>query len=118
MMNGRADLSAILPDGNEYEFWEEDCTYTRTLYVDGSDPVSSDDNDGSESAPFRTISRAAALAVPGTKVLIRGGLYRGCVRPAQGGTDPSHMICYEAYPGEDVYIRASDEVTQFEKSTG
>ena len=42
------DLSAILPDGNEYEFWEEDCTYTKTLYVDCSNPASSDDNDGSE----------------------------------------------------------------------
>ena len=70
------DLSAILPDGNEYEFWEEDCTYTKTLYVDCSNPASSDDNDGSESAPFKTINRAAALAQPGTKVLIRGGYLR------------------------------------------
>ena len=112
------DLSAILPDGNEYEFWEEDCKYTQTLYVDGSNPASSDDNDGSENAPFKTINKAAALAQPGTKVLIRGGIYRECVRPAQGGTDPAHMICYEAYPGEEVYVRASDEVTEFEKSTG
>ena len=118
MTTCKQDLSAILPDGNEYEFWEEDCTYTRTLYVDGSNPASSDDNDGSEGAPFRTVNRAAAAAQPGTKVLIRGGIYRECVRPAQGGTDPAHMICYEAYPGEAVYIRASDEVTQFEKSTG
>ena len=112
------DLSAILPDGNEYEFWEEDCKYAQTLYVDGSNPSSSDDNDGSKNAPFKTINKAAALAQPGTKVLIRGGIYRECVRPAQGGTDPAHMICYEAYPGEEVYVRASDEVTKFEKSTG
>lgn len=112
------DLSAILPDGNEYEFWEEDCKYVQTLYVDGSNPASSDDNDGSKNAPFKTINKAAALAQPGTKVLIRGGIYRECVRPSQGGTDPAHMICYEAYPGEEVYVRASDEVTKFEKSTG
>ena len=57
MTTCKQDLSAILPDGNEYEFWEEDCTYTRTLYVDGSNPASSDDNDGRESAPLRRRSR-------------------------------------------------------------
>ncbi len=118
MMNGRADLSAILPDGREFDFWEEDCTYTHILYVDCQDPAASDENDGSKDAPFQTISRAAALASPGTKILIRAGIYRECVRPAAGGTDPTHMISYEAYPGEEVCIRASEEVTDFSESTG
>ena len=38
------DLSAILPDGNEYEFWEEDCKYAQTLYVDGSQVSSCEHN--------------------------------------------------------------------------
>ena len=28
------DLSAILPDGTSFEFWETDCAYTRELHVD------------------------------------------------------------------------------------
>ena len=43
------------------------------------DPKASDDNDGSEGAPFKTINCAAAEARPGTKVLIRGRIYRKCV---------------------------------------
>ena len=55
----RTDLSSILPDGRSYEFWETDQAWERELFVNGSDPAASDDNDGSESAPFKTISRAA-----------------------------------------------------------
>ena len=117
-MAGKRDLMAILPDGSDFEFWEEDASYTNTLYVDCKDPAASDENDGSESAPFKTINRAAALAQPGTRVLIREGIYRECVDPQRGGTDPAHMISYEAYPGEKVCIRASEIVTQFEKSSG
>ena len=82
------DSSSILPDGRSYEFWETDPVWERELFVDGSDPVASDDNDGSESAPFRTISRAAQCAEPGTRVRIHAGTYRECVSPAVGGTDP------------------------------
>ena len=32
------DLSAILPDGTSFEFWEEDCTYTRELHVNCAAP--------------------------------------------------------------------------------
>ena len=43
------------------------------------DPKASDDNDGSEGAPFKMINCAAAEARPGTKVLIRGRIYRESV---------------------------------------
>ncbi len=117
-MDGKKDLTSILPDGSMFEFWEEQPVYDRTLYVDRNHPEASDENDGSETAPFLTINRAAAVAEPGTRVLIHGGVYRECVRPAKGGTDPSHMISYEAFPGEEVCIRASEEVTDFKESTG
>lgn len=112
------DLSAILPEGNSFDFWEKACEYTRFLYVDGQNPAASDDNDGSETAPFRTIGRAAREAVPGTKVVIRPGIYRECVQPACGGTDAEHMVCYEASGEGKVIIRASEQVTSFEASTG
>ena len=112
------DLTARLPDGRLFAFWEKDCVYTRTLYVDGAHPAASDDNDGSEARPFKTIQRAADEAAPGTRVRIHAGLYRECVRPRLGSTDPEHMICYEAFGDGPVILRASEEVTRFSPSAG
>ena len=112
------ELSALLPDGSSYEFWEEEPIFDRVLFVNGSDPKASDDNDGSAAAPFRTIGKAAASATPGTRVRIHAGIYRECVKPEQGGTDPKHMISYEAFGDGDVIIRASEEVTEFIPSEG
>ena len=114
----RKDLSAILPDGSTYEFWEKDPVWEQELFVSNTDPAASDDNDGSAERPFRTIGKAAAAAVPGTRVRIHAGIYRECVKPAQGGTDPEHMISYEAFGDGDVIIRASEEVTEFIPSEG
>lgn len=113
-----SDFSALLPEGNTFHFWEQPCTYTHFLHVDPFSPAASDENDGSENAPFKTINKAASLATPGTKVIIHGGIYRECVKPLQGGTDPEHMICYEAAEGEQVIIRASEEVNSFSVSQG
>ena len=114
----KSDPSAILPDGRSFEFWETEPVWDRELFVSCTDPNASDDNDGSEKAPFRTISRAAQLAAPGTRVRIHAGLYRECVKPAAGGTDPAHMISYEAYGDGKVTVSASEEVTDFIPSEG
>ena len=112
------NLSAVLPDGSLYPFWEKETSWEREIHVSAEDPAASDDNDGSMQAPFRTISRAAKEAVPGTRIRIHAGLYRECVKPAMGGTDAEHMISYEAFgDGEDV-VRASEEVTDFIPSEG
>ena len=113
-----SEQSAILPDGTPFDFWETEPVWEKELHVNAGDPRASDENDGSASAPFRTISRAACEAVPGTRVLIHGGLYREHVRPAKGGTDPAHMISYEAYGDGDVIIRASEQATGFVPSEG
>ena len=110
--------SALLPDGSTYEFWETEPVWERELFVDGSSPAASDENDGSEAHPFRTINRAAQEATPGTRVRIHAGLYRECVKPAMGGTDPEHMISYEAFGDGDVVISASEEVKDFIPSEG
>ncbi|MCR5475014.1 MAG: right-handed parallel beta-helix repeat-containing protein [Lachnospiraceae bacterium] len=117
-MTNNNDLTAILPDGTGFEFWEKDCSYDRTLYVACDDQNASDDNDGSINAPFKTIGRAAEQVRPSTKVIIRGGIYRECITPAAGGSDSDHMVSFEAYPGEQVIIRASEQVTDFSKSSG
>jgi len=112
------DPSALLPDGSSFEFWEKDPVWTRELFVSASDPNASDENDGSEARPFRTIGRAAALAEAGTRVRIHAGVYRECVSPARGGTDPEHMISYEAFGDGEVILSASEPVTDFIPSEG
>ena len=114
----KQDLSALLPDGRSFDFWEKETAWTRELHVDANNPAASDENDGSEARPFRTIGRAAAEAEPGTRVLIHAGLYRECVKPARGGTDPEHMISYEAFGGGTVTVSASEQVTDFIQSEG
>ena len=114
----KPDLSAILPDGRPFDFWEKETAWTRELHVHMNHPAASDTNDGSADAPFRTIGRAAAEATPGTRVLIHAGLYRECVKPARGGTDPEHMISYEAFGDGEVIVSASEQVTEFKPSEG
>ena len=112
------NLTSLLPDGNSFEFWEKAPVWNREIHVNPADPKASDGNDGSAAAPLATISRAAELAEPGTRVRIHAGLYRECVSPARGGTDPEHMISYEAYGDGKVILRASEEVTEFIPSEG
>ncbi|MFP4016295.1 MAG: right-handed parallel beta-helix repeat-containing protein [Halanaerobiales bacterium] len=117
-MTNKKDLTAQLPDGQMFEFWEMEQEYEKEIHVDNQNPEASDSNDGSESRPFITINAAAEVAVPGTRVLIHGGTYRETVRPARGGTGPDRMISYEAFNGEEVIIKASVEVENFEPSVG
>ena len=114
----KKSLSAILPDGSTFDFWEKETQWQRELHVSASDPAASDENDGSADAPFRTIGRAAAAAEPGTRVRIHAGIYRECVRPRRGGTDAQHMISYEAFGDGEVVISAAEPVTSFIPSEG
>ena len=106
-----------LADGKQFDFWEQDVTYTKELYVDCSSPEASDMNEGSKDKPFKTIGAAAKAAVPGTHVLIAPGVYREFVSPERGGDGPDSMICYEAVEKGSVIIKASEVVTDFEEST-
>src|SRR3954471_15914132 len=78
----------------------------------------SDTADGSEEGPFRTISRAAAIARPGDTVLVHAGEYREWVAPRRGGLSDQRRITYEAAEGEHVVIKGSEVVTGWEHSGG
>lgn len=60
----------------------------------------SDSNPGTDSAPWRTVSRAAQRLQPGDAVFIRGGTYHEQVILANSGSDENSRITYAAYPGE------------------
>lgn len=71
-----------------------------------------------EHNPFRTISRAAALAQAGDVVTVHEGTYREWVKPAQGGRSDSERIVYQAAPGEHVVIKGSEVVDRWEHCRG
>jgi len=115
-MDIRNDATTRLPNGDYFFFWEKEPIITRELHVNCAAPNASDANDGSEAAPFKTINAAAAIADAGTRVLIHAGIYRECVRPIKGGTDPEHLVIYEAAGDGEVIISASEIVTEFKRS--
>ena len=73
-----------------------------------------DFEDGTKDHPFRTISKAALLAMPGDRVIVHEGQYREWVKPAQGGTSNVSRITYEAAEGERVVIKGSEQITCWE----
>ncbi|TWT84249.1 hypothetical protein CA13_57250 [Planctomycetes bacterium CA13] len=67
-----------------------------------------DDNAaGTAVAPFRTISRAAEIAMPGDTVFVTAGTYRERVSPPRGG-EPNKPIIYRGEELGRVFIKGSD----------
>ncbi len=87
----------------------------RNIYVS---PSGSNMNDGSIDAPYRTISKAAYVAIAGDSVIIREGVYRENVSPANGGTTPARRITYIAAEGEKVELKGSEEISGWKKVSG
>ena len=99
---------AFLPDGSEFKTWEVPFNFAKTYYVEQLNQKASDQNPGTKELPFKTINHAAQLLQPGERVVVGTGVYRECVRPARGGTDPEHIISYEAAPGAKPVIKGSE----------
>lgn len=76
----------------------------------------SDFNNGSAANPFRTISKAAAVAELGDKVIVHEGVYREWVKPAHSGHSSTTRIVYEAAKNEKVIIKGSEIIGNWEKT--
>jgi hypothetical protein len=114
-----SEFPVIMPDGTAFPFWDDVTEYAQVYHVAQEHADASDDGPGTEERPFVTINRAAQALRPGEKVVVHGGVYRECVRPAQGGTGPEAMIAYEAAPGEMVIVRGSERwAPEFAHSEG
>jgi hypothetical protein len=98
-----------LPLGQNFETWEVDFHPKKVYHVAQHAKNASDENDGSENAPFKTISKAASVLVAGDAVEVHEGVYREWVKPVNGGRSPGEMIWYYATKGEEVIIKGSDE---------
>ena len=68
----------------------------------------SDTNPGTQTAPLRTIQRAADLAQPGDTVTVHAGVYRERVNPPRGGESDAKRIVYQAAAGQKVVITGSE----------
>ena len=73
------------------------------------------DNDGSKAKPFKTIMRAAFVAMPGDTITVHEGVYREWVNPLRGGESDEKRIVYQAAPGENVVITGSEIVSKWKK---
>lgn len=74
-----------------------------------------DNNPGSLSQPFNTISAAAKVALPGDVIIVHEGTYREWVNPAYGGINDLKRIIYQAAQGEKVIIKGSEVIKNWEK---
>ncbi|MBQ1796025.1 MAG: DUF1565 domain-containing protein, partial [Treponema sp.] len=73
---------------------------------------------GSKEHLFKTISKAASLAVAGDSVTVGKGTYREWVKPANGGSGEDKRIVYRAAKGEKVIIKGSEELKGWKNEGG
>ena len=76
------------------------------IYVDGS---ALSPGNGTERSPFKTISEAAAKALPGDEVLVAPGIYREAVDPRNAGTAAKRITYRSAQKGQ-AHITGSEPV--------
>ncbi len=81
-------------------------------------PSGSNSNKGTLESPYRTISKAALVAIAGDSVIIHQGTYRERVSPTNGGINPQSPITYIAAPGEEVFLKGSNQVADWKKVSG
>jgi parallel beta-helix repeat protein len=75
-----------------------------TYYVATS---GNDASSGTLAAPFKTISKAAAVALPGDVVNVRGGVYYDRARIYSKGTAAARIV-FQSYPGERAILDGRD----------
>ncbi|WP_340006685.1 DUF1565 domain-containing protein [Paenibacillus sp. FSL K6-0276] len=80
--------------------------------------VGNDSWEGTRSAPLRTISAVAEMALPGDVITVHEGTYRERINPPCGGESDDNRIVYQAAVGEKVEIKGSEIITNWEKVQG
>jgi alpha-N-arabinofuranosidase len=76
-----------------------------------------DTDDGSPAHPFKTISAAAQVAMPGDVVTVHAGIYREQITPPRGGNSDQERIVYQAAKGEKVVVKGSEIMKGWTKLT-
>jgi len=87
-------------------------------YVATNDANASDSKDGKTlTTPFKTIQKAATVAVAGDVVFIRAGVYRETITPTNSGTEASPIV-FQAYNGEEVTISGAEPISGWTQHSG
>ena len=81
-------------------------------------PKGNDMNKGTIDAPFKTIGKAAQMAMPGDIITVHEGVYREWINPPRGGESDTRRIVYRAAAGEKVAIKGSERITSWEPVEG
>ncbi len=81
-------------------------------------PKGSDRQDGTLARPFKTISAAAAVAMPGDTITVHDGVYRERVAPPRGGISDEQRIVYRAAPGERAEITGAEIIKGWSRWRG
>lgn len=76
-----------------------------------------DSGNGSLSSPFKTISKASAVALQGDVITVHQGIYRERISPSRGGSLEKPVV-YQAMPGDTVVISGAERVTGWVKENG
>lgn len=69
-----------------------------------------DSNNGSQSSPVKSMSKALSIAPSGGTIVVRGGVYR------DGLAGVSKSLTWQAYPGEQVWFDGTDVVGGWQPS--
>lgn len=98
------DASGNTAVSSDYTFSTTAATTStgKTYYVA---TIGNDSNPGSQSLPFRTISRGVTVLKPGDTLFIRGGLYAEAIHDIPSGTSWGAPVTVAAYPGEAVTVK-------------
>lgn len=81
-------------------------------------PAGDNSHPGSAASPLRTITAAAAKAMPGDTVTVHEGIYRERVDPPRGGSSDSKRIIYQSAPGERAVITGSEPARAWQRVSG
>lgn len=86
----------------------------KDIYVTKS---GNDNNAGTQTAPYLTVSKAASVAVAGDNVYIGEGTYEETLTPSNSGTQ-GNPISFQSIPGEKVVISAMQALSGWTSDGG
>ncbi len=73
--------------------------------------------DGSSEKPFKCVSAAAEVAMPGDTVMVAPGVYRECIDPQNAGTEDARVTYVSSEPRKAV-ITGAERISDWKHHTG
>jgi len=87
-------------------------SFSKEYFV--SQKIGDDKNNGTQKSPFKTIQRAADIAVAGDIITVAEGVYREEIVPKNGGEEGKPIV-YQAVKNEKVQIKGSEIIKGWTK---